>query len=157
MEYFSNTIKWLLIIVILSILGLNIFNYLAKVTDLAARVTGGVAKDVTSAALAGTEQTVKVASVGTKAGVDVATGVITGGIQDLEKVLDVTVEKKGSQSRYTPDESGSDVQMPKKSGYCFIGEESGYRSCVRVGKRDTCMSGEIFPTMDVCINPSLRA
>lgn len=155
MEYFSNTIKWLLIIVILSILGLNIFNYLATATDVAAKVTGGVAKEVTSAALSGTEQTVNVASVGTKAGVDVATGAITGGIQELEKALDISVEEKGKQ-QYTPDDSDSGVQMPKKSGYCYIGEESGYRSCVRVGKRDTCMSGEIFPTMDVCINPNLR-
>ena len=157
MEYFSNTIKWLLIIVILSILGLNVFNYLASATDFAARVTGGVTKDVAGAALAGTEKTVQVASVGTKAGVDVATGAITGGIHELEKALDISVEEKGKYTGYGPDNTDSDVQTPKKSGYCFIGEESGYRSCVRVGKRDTCMSGEIFPTMDVCINPNLRA
>jgi hypothetical protein len=43
-----------------------------------------------------------------------------------------------------------------KSGYCYIGEDKGYRSCAYVGVNDTCMSGEIFPTNDICVNPSLR-
>ena len=43
-----------------------------------------------------------------------------------------------------------------KSGWCFIGEDSGGRSCSNVGLNDTCMSGEIFPSKDVCINPKLR-
>jgi len=43
------------------------------------------------------------------------------------------------------------------TGWCYIGEEKGYRSCSKVGQNDECMSGEIFPTRDICINPSLRA
>jgi hypothetical protein len=43
-----------------------------------------------------------------------------------------------------------------KSGWCFIGEDQGQRTCNSVGYADTCMSGKIFPTQDVCINPSLR-
>jgi hypothetical protein len=26
-----------------------------------------------------------------------------------------------------------------------------------VGPNDTCMSGDIFPSQDICVNPSLRA
>ena len=44
-----------------------------------------------------------------------------------------------------------------KSGWCYIGEERGYRTCLQVGENDTCMSGDIFPSRDICINPSLRA
>ena len=44
-----------------------------------------------------------------------------------------------------------------KSGWCYIGNYSGYRSCSRVGEADTCMSGDIFPSHDICVNPSLRA
>ena len=44
-----------------------------------------------------------------------------------------------------------------KSGWCFIGTYSGYRSCSKVGEADKCMSGDIFPTHDVCVNPNLRA
>lgn len=42
------------------------------------------------------------------------------------------------------------------SGYCYIGEDKGFRSCIEVGKGDICMSGDIFPTKDICINPNLR-
>jgi len=43
-----------------------------------------------------------------------------------------------------------------KSGYCYVGEDRGFRSCIEVGESTKCMSGEIFPTMDVCVNPRLR-
>ena len=43
-----------------------------------------------------------------------------------------------------------------KAGWCFIGEDRGYRTCAEVGENDTCMSGDIFPTQEICINPNLR-
>ena len=56
---------------------------------------------------------------------------------------------------YEAHEAKSSFQE-NKSGWCFIGEDSGGRSCSNVGLNDTCMSGEIFPSKDVCINPKLR-
>ena len=44
-----------------------------------------------------------------------------------------------------------------KGGWCYIGTYSGYRSCSEVGSADKCMSGDIFPTQDVCVNPTMRA
>jgi len=58
-----------------------------------------------------------------------------------------------------PDEAGSVTQASKgksKSGYCYIGEDRGFRSCIKVGEGDKCMSGDIFPSQDICINPTLR-
>jgi len=58
-----------------------------------------------------------------------------------------------------PDVSASRVQATKpssKQGYCYIGEDRGFRSCIEVGQGDVCMSGDIFPTKDICINPKLR-
>ena len=59
-----------------------------------------------------------------------------------------------------PDEATiSKIQSNKpksKSGFCYIGEDSGIRSCIKVGEGDVCMSGDIFPTQAVCINPNLR-
>jgi hypothetical protein len=59
----------------------------------------------------------------------------------------------------SPDDATSVTQSGgrSKSGYCYIGEDRGFRSCIRVGENDKCMSGNIFPTMDICINPNLRA
>jgi hypothetical protein len=57
-----------------------------------------------------------------------------------------------------PDDATSVTQSGgrSKSGYCYIGEDRGFRSCINVGENDECMSGDIFPTMDICINPNLR-
>lgn len=58
----------------------------------------------------------------------------------------------------SPDDATSVTQSGgrSKSGYCYIGEDRGFRSCINVGENDECMSGDIFPTMDICINPNLR-
>jgi len=65
-----------------------------------------------------------------------------------------------SEPSYNADDSYSSVQMSKsssKSGWCFIGEDRGFRSCIQVGNNDTCMSGDIFPSQEICINPKLRS
>jgi hypothetical protein len=56
------------------------------------------------------------------------------------------------------DDATSRLQMkPKsKSGFCYIGEDRGFRSCIKIGDGDICMSGDIFPTEAICINPNLR-
>ena len=55
-----------------------------------------------------------------------------------------------------PDDATSRTQRTGKSGYCYIGEDRGFRSCIQVGENDTCMSGDIFPTHAICVNPRLR-
>ena len=60
---------------------------------------------------------------------------------------------------YSADDSYSSIQMSKsasKSGWCFIGEDRGFRSCIQVGDNDRCMSGDIFPSQEICVNPKLR-
>jgi hypothetical protein len=57
-----------------------------------------------------------------------------------------------------PDDATSSTQRsgPSKSGYCYIGEDRGFRSCIQVKDSDMCMSGDIFPSQAICVNPSLR-
>ena len=58
-----------------------------------------------------------------------------------------------------PDDATSQTQRNQrsgKSGYCYIGEDRGFRSCIQIGEQDTCMSGDIFPTHAICVNPRLR-
>jgi hypothetical protein len=60
---------------------------------------------------------------------------------------------------YTADDSMSNIQQSKsnsKSGWCFIGEDRGFRSCIQVNENEKCMSGDIFPSQEICINPNLR-
>ena len=58
---------------------------------------------------------------------------------------------------YNADDSVSTIQKTSgKSGWCYIGNDNGTRTCSRVGENQMCMSGDIFPTSEVCVNPNLR-
>jgi len=76
----------------------------------------------------------------------------------LNNTLNNSVPEQELES-YNPDNSISSIQNSKstsKSGWCYIGEERGYRSCSKVGENNMCMSGDIFPSQEICVNPSLR-
>ena len=79
-------------------------------------------------------------------------------IDAIEKDLERDV--KNLKDLVTPDAdmASSNIQSQNsKAGYCYVGEDRGYRSCVKVDEQMTCMSGDIFPTKDICVNPNLRA
>ena len=76
----------------------------------------------------------------------------------LNKALNTsTGTSKGNQD-FEADESSSTIQRgaSSKAGWCYIGEDRGFRTCAQVGVNDTCMSGDIFPSQEICINPKLR-
>ena len=68
---------------------------------------------------------------------------------DIEKAL-----KKVKKKAYKANNISNNIN--KKVGYCYIGSDRNVRTCVKVGESDTCMSGEVFPTRDLCINPNLK-
>ena len=61
-----------------------------------------------------------------------------------------------SKKSYIEDSNSSSIQQKGGKGFCYIGEDKGARVCASVEESDTCMSGNIFPTKDMCINPKLR-
>jgi hypothetical protein len=62
----------------------------------------------------------------------------------------------GPAPRADDSTSVTQKQQSGKSGYCYIGEDRGFRSCVKVEAVDKCMSGQVFSRQDICINPTLR-
>ena len=52
-----------------------------------------------------------------------------------------------------PQPSSSSSQQ---HGFCYVGNKNNLRYCAKVTSKNKCMSGDIFPTMDLCINPNLR-
>ena len=74
----------------------------------------------------------------------------------LNRALNISKQQELSKQDYVANDSYDSTQQGK-AGWCYIGSEQGYRSCSQVGEADTCMSGNIFPTQDVCVNPNLRA
>lgn len=47
-------------------------------------------------------------------------------------------------------------QIATEDGYCYIGYEKGMRSCTEIYEGDACMSGEMFPSLEICMFPNLR-
>ena len=172
-------VRYALIIIILAFLGFNLFTYLGKVTGGVADVFKPILGVLGIGAGETIKQTVSVSAEGTKGVVDVAAGTVGSGVDLLEQgltgnsqrnkiddasagagvALDAAVANAGNSDDPVPDDAGSRTQSSKasgKAGYCYIGEDRGFRSCIKVNQADMCMSGDIFPSREICVNPSLR-
>jgi outer membrane protein W len=202
---------WLIIILILTFLGFNIFVYLAKgsqgISDFFAPIIntitsifGGVTGQVVSVSAEGSKALVSTAAQGTQSAVGATADVVNAGLTGVQQVaqpgqaqgqpsqqtqsslknqpvnsqqvdimqantLNRALNTSTSQKQqvngedYQADDSTSSIQMSSttgKAGWCYIGEERGFRTCAEVGVNDTCMSGNIFPSQQICVNPNLR-
>jgi len=74
----------------------------------------------------------------------------------LNRALNTKQMQQSGGRDYQAYEASSSVNGSGKAGWCFIGEDRGYRTCAQVEANDTCMSGDIFPTHEICVNPNLR-
>lgn len=76
----------------------------------------------------------------------------------LNRALNTAQIKQNQEYDYQAHEASSSLGgISGESGWCYVGQDRGFRSCAQVGVNDTCMSGEIFPSHEICMNPSLRA
>jgi hypothetical protein len=75
----------------------------------------------------------------------------------LNRALNSAQSQQQPQYDYQANEASSSIHGSGQAGWCYVGEEKGYRTCAQVGVNDTCMSGDIFPSQEICMNPSLRA
>jgi len=189
-----NWTTWFLIIIVLSIFGINIFVYLAEITEFIEqtfeKITKWIASKIGTPIADTTKQTVNVSATGTKSGINTVANTADQTIDTLTKpfqpnsaytsqsgepiqpptrdiltndeVTNTITNTTGNTisnayNSIQPEDSYSSInQSSGKSGWCFIGEDEGIRSCIKVGLNDTCMSGDIFPTSAVCVNPNLR-
>ena len=75
-------------------------------------------------------------------------------LENRVQTVDNSVKKFIVQKeKNEPQPIHSDAQQ---HGYCYIGKINNSRYCAKVSSRNSCMSGDIFPTMAVCVNPNLR-
>jgi hypothetical protein len=57
-----------------------------------------------------------------------------------------------------PDNSTNPIQKPissQKTNWCLVGEYQGRRGCIAITERDKCLSGQIFPSQQTCLNPAM--
>ena len=83
-------------------------------------------------------------------------------VLQIEKDLDKTLnEQKPPVIEKSPQviPNSSDaikIQSGNKKGWCYVGSDRDYRSCLKVNEEDVCMSGEVFLTKQRCEHPELR-
>ena len=180
--------KIILIIVVLSLLGLNVFAYLGQISEWFSRTFGPIFRSTVGTAVNvvgdTATQTIQTAAKGTEAVVRGVSQGATTGIGELQQALGGQLERnhidgrrienrhtrpKHAETNFVMDQDDDDVDTSIVSkttkginhrtsagGFCYIGTDRGVRSCMQVGEGDRCMSNQIFPSMDICINPSLR-
>lgn len=107
-----------------------------------------------------------------KTGIDIVNGAV-GNVGDLliragqsnnnnnTNTLDNSINKPPVQMRQKepePTPSTSPIQNPISSGknnWCFVGEFESKRGCVAVNDATKCLSGQLFPTKEMCLNPTM--
>jgi len=66
-------------------------------------------------------------------------------------------EEKGGLKKLEEKISGyTKEQTVTSNGFCYIGYDNNQRECTNVSDGDICMSGQVFPTMDICLYPKFR-
>lgn len=62
------------------------------------------------------------------------------------------------KSEPQPDVPENTIQKPitsSKYNWCLVGEYQNKRGCVPVTESDKCLSGQVFPTQKMCLNPNI--
>uniref|UniRef100_A0A6C0BBP9 Uncharacterized protein n=1 Tax=viral metagenome TaxID=1070528 RepID=A0A6C0BBP9_9ZZZZ len=176
---------WLIVIIVLALLGFNIFYYLAQGTESIHQVLAPILNLFGSVAAGTTKQVVNTAAIGLSGTTNAFASTVDNSLSTLQGTpiqgqnvmqnannsLANTLNSAGQTNitdnntftqnlNLKPEEQIQAVQatssLQQKEGWCYIGEQQDYRSCAEVGVNDVCMSGDIFPTRDICVNPSLR-
>lgn len=157
----------LVVLLMLSILGINILTMLGTLIQSVSSTVGPFVKEILSlfgftlgTALDKTEDVVRTT---TKTGIDI----LGGAVDDVAGLLksgytSSSLDKKLMTSDYKLRQPSSDsttnpIQKPissNKTNWCLVGEYEGRRGCVAIGNEDKCLSGQIFPTRQSCLNPT---
>ena len=143
---------------ILSFFGLTAVNITNQTIQTAAEGTASVASTVASASQTVTNKVTKgIESKSDLQGQPVQQQMQESGGNLSNDSLSVALNDASKSLDVQPVDASSSIEgVSGKSGWCYIGEEKGVRTCAKVGVNDTCMSGDIFPSQEICVNPSLR-
>tara|TARA_B110000305_G_scaffold207510_1_gene239066 strand:+ start:136 stop:774 length:639 start_codon:yes stop_codon:yes gene_type:complete len=167
---------WIVIIIILTFLGVNVFFYLAQGSEFIASLLN----PLLGASLGVVGETVDVTAEGGKKAVDVVGNTTKIGLLETQTVakkaknynkltsskLDFglpdipdsnTLNRNINTKRKKEKNIGTYDATDTSGEWCYVGEYNGVRNCRKLEKGDVCMSGNIFPNRDICINPSLRS
>lgn len=153
-------------LLIFSFLGINLLNLSGELLQMIANIFGPVVNQFLSIFGYSTGQlidkTTDVAVDTTKVGVDIAGGALhsVGHILKGSSTNDLETSINNSgilPNNAEPDSSESPIQnnIQNKATWCLVGEYQGRRGCVAVKDANKCLSGQLFPDQQTCLNPNL--
>ena len=161
----------LILLIVLLYLGINVFNIFGDSLQSIANITGPTISKILAAFGFSAGQvinvTADVASDTIKTGTDIAEGVVqnVGNLMiDASEETDASNKLKSdieNSNRRTNepviDNSEDTIQKSISSGkqnWCLVGEYQNRRGCVLVTDSDKCLSGQVFPNQQMCLNPT---
>ena len=131
---------------------MKILSIFGVVTGSAINVTANVAGNVARTGVDITEGTLH--SVG-----NILTGTNTQQRQpNLETTLNNSTIGQQNAQIPSPDSTENPIQNPISQGkpsWCLVGEYKGRRGCIEISEHDKCMSGQVYPSQKMCLNPAL--
>lgn len=177
----SKTILILLLFffLLISVLGINLLHILGNFLQYISDVLGPVINQFLIALgySAGTalDKVSDVTADAAKVGIDIADGALNniGGLlkgpgpgpgldpEDKSNNLPSPPPPPPSQPQPpkepSPDSSENAIQKPISSdkwNWCLVGEYQNKRGCIEITDTDKCMSGQVFPSQQMCLNPT---
>lgn len=174
----NGIILLLCILLLLSFLGINLLNISGNIIQTIVNIFGPLVSQILSIFGYTTGSllniTADVAGNTAKAGIDIAEGSIqsVGNIlrdasqghvneqskTSLDNALNQAKNPSSTPPAPKPDTSENPIQNPiatNKTGWCLVGEYKGRRGCIEVTEQDKCLSGQVYPSQKMCLNPVL--
>lgn len=166
---------WILIILVFAFFGFNVFTALASGTNEVTGIVKPLLKLITYLTLEFTKHVTNLLASLSIGGITAVNTTVTTAVDTVENaaqsgggsatgdsiVSSLTRAKNANSGDVGYDDASSSIQSGSKlgqAGFCYIGQDVNHvRGCMEISAQDRCMSGDVYPTRDICINPSLRA
>lgn len=170
-DWSKNTLIILLVsILLLSLLGVNILNLFGNmvesVTEIFRPVVSKALSDLGYASGTLLDRSTDVVSDASKTGIDIIHGTVDS-VGDLlikasgqgpGQTLDININQPPTIAANPPEPNSTTNPIQNnsaKSQWCLVGEYNGTRGCINVTDQDKCLSGQVFPNHQQCLNPTL--
>ena len=165
----------LVVLLLLSFLGINILDIFSNIIKIFVRLFGPIVNKILSLLGYTTGSVLNVSAdvIGytSKAAIDIAEGTVQNVGNLLIKASKTSIDKNtktqldnvlSNSSTQTTNNVEHDIpenpiQNPissSKNSWCYIGEYEKKRSCIAMNEHDKCMSGQVFPEQQICLNPT---
>ena len=169
----NTLIMALVVILVLSLLGVNIFilfgGILQDVVNFFRPVVSKTLSELGYASGTLIDNSSEIVADTAKTGIDILHGtadsvgdlLIKASGQGSGAALDKHINQPSMNIPHppSPNETTNPIQSTSaassKSQWCLVGEYNGSRGCVSVNEQDKCLSGQVFPSQQICLNPTL--